>query len=61
MITDDLDAAARVLRSSGRALGHLRTSNPIESTFITVGPELGKVAKGADSRAAGMAMAMAFI
>ncbi len=39
---------------------HLRTTNPIESTFATVRP-CTKVTKGPGSRAAGLAMAFKLI
>jgi transposase-like protein len=39
---------------------HLKTTNPIESTFATVGLRT-KVTKGPDSRAAGLAMAYKLI
>src|SRR4030095_12342016 len=45
-----------LLRLLGRALGHLKTSNPIESTFATVRLRT-RVTKGPGSKAAGLAMA----
>jgi transposase-like protein len=50
-------------RASGRLREHwihLKTSNPIESTFATV-RQRTKVTKGPDTRAAGLAMAFKLI
>ena len=41
-------------------VGHLRTTNPIESTFATVRHRT-KITKGPGSRAAGLAMAFKLI
>ena len=46
---------ANLLRLPGRARGHLRTTNPIESTFAAVRLRT-KVTKGAGSTAAALAM-----
>ncbi|GAA1621759.1 hypothetical protein GCM10009733_017940 [Nonomuraea maheshkhaliensis] len=52
--------AAGLLRLSGRDWRHLRTTNPIESTFATVRHRT-KVTKGPGSRAADLAMAFKLI
>ena len=49
-----------IVREGARRMLHLRTTNPIESTFATVGHRT-KVTKGPGSRAAGLAMAFKLI
>lgn len=55
-ITDDLDELLAFYDFPAEHWGHLRTTNPIESTFSTVRLRT-KVTKGPGSRAAGLAMA----
>jgi transposase-like protein len=55
-VTDELDALLAFLDYPAEHHVHLRTSNPIESTFSTVRLRT-RVTKGAGSRAAGLAMA----
>lgn len=59
-ITDDLDALLAFYDFPAEHWVHLRTSNPIESTFATVRHRT-KVTKGPGSRAAGLAMAFKLI
>lgn len=54
-ITDDEDVLPAFLDFPAEHWIHLRTANPIESTFATVRLRT-KVAKGTGSRAAGPAM-----
>ena len=59
-ITDDLDVLLAFYDYPAEHWIHLRTTNPIESTFATV--RLGtRVTKGPGSRAAGVAMAFKLI
>jgi putative transposase len=55
-IRDDLDVLVSFYDFPAEHWLHLKTTNPIESTFATV-KERTKVTKGAGSRAAGLAMA----
>ena len=55
-ITDDLDTLLEFYKYPAEHWIHLRTTNPIESTFATVRLRT-KVTKGPGSRAAGLAMA----
>jgi transposase-like protein len=55
-VTEELDALLAFLDYPAEHHVHLRTSNPIESTFSTVRLRT-RVTKGAGSRAAGLAMA----
>jgi len=55
-VTDELDVLLAFLDFPAEHHIHLRTSNPIESTFSTVRLRT-RVTKGAGSRAAGLAMA----
>lgn len=55
-VTDDLDVLLAFYDFPAEHWIHLRTTNPIESTFATVRLRT-RVTKGAGSRAAGMAMA----
>jgi len=55
-VTDELDVLLAFLDYPAEHHVHLRTSNPIESTFSTVRLRT-RVTKGAGSRAAGLAMA----
>jgi transposase-like protein len=55
-VTDELDVLLAFLDFPAEHHVHLRTSNPIESTFSTVRLRT-RVTKGAGSRAAGLAMA----
>ena len=55
-VTDELDALLTFLDSPAEHHVHLRSTNPIESTFSTVRLRT-RVTKGAGSRAAGLAMA----
>lgn len=55
-VTDELDVLLAFLDYPAEHHVHLRTSNPIESTFATVRLRT-RVTKGAGSRAAGLAMA----
>ncbi|WP_422631255.1 IS256 family transposase [Rhodococcus opacus] len=59
-ITDDTDVLLEFFRYPAEHWVHLRTTNPIESTFATVRLRT-KVTKGPGSRAAGMAMAYKLI
>ena len=58
-ITDDLDTLLEFYKYPAEHWIHLRTTNPIESTFATV--RLRRVTKGPGSRAAGIAMAYKLI
>src|SRR5207248_8883402 len=59
-ITDDLDELLAFYEYPAEHWIHLRTTNPIESTFATV-RQRTKVAKGPGSKAAGIAMAFKLI
>ena len=59
-ITDDLDVLTAFYDYPAEHWIHLRTSNPIESTFATVRLRQ-RVTKGPGSRAAGVAMAFKLI
>jgi transposase-like protein len=59
-ITDDLDELLAFYDYPGEHWVHLRTTNPIESTFATVRHRT-KVTKGPGSKAAGLAMAFKLI
>jgi transposase-like protein len=59
-ITDDLDVLLAFYDYPAQHWIHLRTTNPIESTFATVRHRT-KVTKGPGSRAAGLAMAFKLI
>jgi putative transposase len=59
-ITDDLDELLAFYAFPAEHWVHLRTTNPIESTFATVRHRT-KVTKGPGSRAAGLAMAFKLI
>lgn len=59
-ITDDLDVLLTFYDFPADHWVHLRTSNPIESTFATVRHRT-RVTKGPGSRAAGLAMAFKLI
>ena len=59
-ITDDLDQLLAFYDHPAEHWVHLRTTNPIESTFATVRHRT-KVTKGPGSRAAGLAMAFKLI
>ena len=59
-IVDDLDVLLEFYKYSAEHWIHLRTTNPIESTFATVRLRT-KVTKGSGSRAAGIAMAYKLI
>ena len=59
-ITDDLDVLLEFYRYPAEHWIHLRTTNPIESTFATVRLRT-KVTKGPGSRAAGIAVAYKLI
>ncbi|MFN8089484.1 MAG: IS256 family transposase [Mycobacterium sp.] len=59
-ITDDLDVLLEFYHYPAEHWIHLRTTNPIESTFATVRLRT-KVTKGPGSRAAGLAMAYKLI
>lgn len=59
-IIDDLDVLLEFYRYPAEHWVHLRTTNPIESTFATVRLRT-KVTKGPGSRAAGLAMAYKLI
>jgi transposase-like protein len=59
-ITDDLDELLAFYDYPAEHWVHLRTTNPIESTFATVRHRT-KVTKGPGSRAAGLAMAFKLI
>ena len=59
-ITDDLDELLAFYDFPAEHWIHLRTTNPIESTFATVRHRT-KVTRGPGSRAAGLAMAFKLI
>ena len=59
-ITDDLDVLLEFFNYPAEHWVHLRTTNPIESTFATVRLRQ-RVTKGPGSRAAGIAMAYKLI
>ena len=59
-ITDDLDQLLAFYDFPAEHWVHLRTTNPIESTFATV-RNRSKITKGPGSRAAGIAMAYKLI
>jgi transposase-like protein len=59
-ITDDLEELLAFYDYPAEHWQHLRTTNPIESTFATV-RHRSKVTKGPGSRAAGLAMAFKLI
>ena len=59
-ITDDLDELLEFYDYPAEHWQHLRTTNPIESTFATVRHRT-KITKGPGSRAAGLAMAFKLI
>jgi transposase-like protein len=59
-ITDDLEVLLEFYNYPAEHWIHLRTTNPIESTFATV-RHRSKVTKGPGSRAAGLAMAFKLI
>jgi transposase-like protein len=59
-IADDLDVLLEFYRYPAEHWIHLRTTNPIESTFATVRLRQ-RVTKGPGSRAAGIAMAFKLI
>jgi transposase-like protein len=59
-ITDDIDQLLAFYDYPAEHWQHLRTTNPIESTFATV-RHRSKVTKGPGSRAAGLAMAFKLI
>ncbi|MBF6143660.1 transposase, partial [Nocardia farcinica] len=59
-IVDDADVLLEYFRYPAEHWVHLRTTNPIESTFATVRLRT-RVTKGPGSRAAGMAMAYKLI
>ena len=59
-ITDDLDQLLAFYDYPAQHWVHLRTTNPIESTFATV-RNRSKITKGPGSRAAGIAMAFKLI
>jgi transposase-like protein len=59
-ITDDADVLLEFYKYPAEHWVHLRTTNPIESTFATVRLRT-KVTKGPGSRAAGIAMAYKLI
>ncbi len=59
-ITDDLDKLLAFYDFPAEHWVHLRTTNPIESTFATV-RNRSKITKGPGSRAAGIAMAFKLI
>ena len=59
-ITDDLDRLLAFYDYPAEHWIHLRTTNPIESTFATV-RNRSKITKGPGSRAAGLAMAFKLI
>ncbi len=59
-ITDDLDVLLEFYNYPADHWVHLRTTNPIESTFATVRLRT-KVTKGPGSRVAGLAMAFKLI
>jgi transposase-like protein len=59
-ITDDVDELLRFYDYPAEHWIHLRTTNPIESTFATV-RNRSKITKGPGSKAAGIAMAFKLI
>ena len=59
-VTDDLDELLAVYDFPAEHWIHLRTTNPIESTFATVRHRT-KITRGPGSRAAGLAMAFKLI
>ena len=59
-ITDDMDELLAFYGYPAEHWIHLRTTNPIESTFATVRHRT-KVTKGSGSKAAGLAMAFKLI
>src|SRR5262249_60997827 len=59
-ITDDLEELLAFYDYPAEHWQHLRTTNPIESTFATVRHRT-KITKGPGSRAAGLAMAFKLI
>ena len=59
-ITDDLEVLLAVYDFPAEHWQHLRTTNPIESTFATVRHRT-KITRGPGSRAAGLAMAFKLI
>jgi transposase-like protein len=59
-VTDDIDELLAFYDFPAEHWIHLRTTNPIESTFATVRHRT-KVTKGPGSRAAGLAMAFKLI
>jgi putative transposase len=59
-VTDDLDELLAFYDLPAEHWIHLRTSNPIESTFATVRHRT-RITKGPGSRAAGLAMAFKLI
>ncbi|GAB3900905.1 transposase [Kibdelosporangium lantanae] len=59
-VTDDVDELLAFYDYPAEHWSHLRTTNPIESTFATVRHRT-KVTKGPGSRAAGLAMAFKLI
>jgi putative transposase len=59
-ISDDADMLTAFYHYPAEHWTHLRTTNPIESTFATVRLR-SKVTKGPGSRAAGLAMAFKLI
>ena len=59
-LTDDLDELLAFYDYPAEHWIHLRTTNPIESTFATV-RNRSKITKGPGSRAAGLAMAFKLI
>ena len=59
-ITDDADVLLEFFNYPAEHWVHLRTTNPIESTFATVRLRT-KVTKGPGSRAAGVAMAFKLV
>jgi putative transposase len=59
-ITGDLDQLLAFYGYPAEHWAHLRTTNPIESTFATV-RHRSKITKGPGSRAAGLAMAFKLI
>jgi transposase-like protein len=59
-ITDDVEVLLAVYDFPAEHWVHLRTTNPIESTFATVRHRT-KVTRGPGSRAAGLAMAFKLI
>ncbi|WP_437076281.1 IS256 family transposase [Streptomyces sp. enrichment culture] len=59
-ITDDQDVLLEFYNYPDEHWSHLRTTNPIESTFATVRLRT-KITKGAGSRAAGLAMVIKLV